>query len=199
VLVGAFAQYVLIGGDGVRLHEEVLHAGGWVRDTTRPFARLENLSTLESVLSRALADGTEAAPSVRERLVGHWPRVSEGLLSALEWRKRTRLATLERELRERRESEQERITANLDQFAESLRAALVEEEGDTLFSATALKVPRELKQWQEDRNAWETRLSQLGAERDQELVYIARRYQNMQHYLFPVAVVFVIPKREAIR
>ncbi|MFE3047669.1 DISARM system SNF2-like helicase DrmD [Streptomyces albidoflavus] len=199
VLVGAFAQYVLIGGDGVRLHEEVLHAGGWVRDTARPFVRLENLSTLESVLSRALADGTEAAPSVQERLVGHWPKVSEGLLSALEWRKRNRLTTLERELRERRESEQGRITANLDQFAASLRAALAEEEGDTLFSTTELKVARELKQWQEDRKAWETRLTQLGAERDQELAHIARRYQNMQDYLFPVAVVFVIPKREAIR
>jgi hypothetical protein len=28
-LVGAYSRFVLVGADGVRLHEEVLHAGGW--------------------------------------------------------------------------------------------------------------------------------------------------------------------------
>ncbi|WP_406088485.1 DISARM system SNF2-like helicase DrmD [Kitasatospora purpeofusca] len=200
VLVGAYARYVLVGADGVRLHEEVLHAGGWVRDTARPFARLENLGLLSSFLDRALTDGFEAAPALRERLVASWPRVRSGLVAALEWRQNVRLSSLENKLEQRRASEQERITANLEQFAASLRAALAEDdEEDALFSTADLKDARELKQWRDDRKSWDARLKRLDAERDQELAAIAARYQGLQHFLFPAAVVFVVPKREAVR
>jgi len=43
VLVGAYSRFVLVGADGVRLHEEVLYAGGWAPENGR-FRRLENLT-----------------------------------------------------------------------------------------------------------------------------------------------------------
>ena len=37
-LVGAYSRFVLVGADGIRLHEEVLYAGGWLREDGRSAA-----------------------------------------------------------------------------------------------------------------------------------------------------------------
>jgi len=199
-LVGAYARYVLVGAVGVRLYEEVLYAGGWVRDAARPFARLENLTTLGSILDKALTEGVEAAPALRERMVEAWPRVRDGVVSALEWRKNSRLTSLENKLEQRKAADQARISSNLTQFATSLRSALAEDQDeDALFSEIDLKDARELKQWRDDRQAWQDRLDRLDDERDRELAAIAARYHQPQDHLFPVAVIFVIPRREAVR
>lgn len=203
VCVGAFSRFLLVGADGVRLHEEVLYAGGWAPESGR-FRRLENLGVLGGILDRALSSGTPAAPPVQNRLVSRWPRVRDGLLAAIDWRAATRRESLERKLAQRREAEQQRITANLDQFAATLRSALASHDADdaeeALFSRVAAeRSEAELAQFRRDRRAWEERLAGLEAERDRELAAIADRYRDPQPHLFPVAVVFVVPSREATR
>ena len=200
VLVAAYSRFVLVGVDGVRLHEEVLYAGGWAPEQGR-FRRLENLTTLGGILDRALASGTPASPVVQARLAARWPRVADGLLAAIDWRTRTRQDSLERKLRQRQEAEQQRIVDNLNQFAATLRRALADDDGeDALFSrAEVSKSKEELAQYRRDRQSWEERLSGLEAERDRELAVIAARYRDPKPHRFPVAVVFVVPTREAIR
>lgn len=203
VLVGAYSRFVLVGADGVRLHEEVLHAGGWAPESGR-FRRLENLSTLGGILDRALTSGTPASPPVQNRLASRWPRVRDGLLAAIEWRKATREESLERKLAQREEAERKRIAANLDRFAATLRSALASHDTDdaeeALFSRVeAERSSAELAQLRRDRRSWEERLAGLEAERDRELEAIAARYRDPRPHLFPVAVVFVVPKREATR
>jgi hypothetical protein len=44
-----------------------------------------------------------------------------------------------------------------------------------------------------------TWIAGLAAERDRELEAVAARYRDPQPHRFPVAVVFVVPKREATR
>ncbi|MEV0419145.1 DISARM system SNF2-like helicase DrmD [Streptosporangium canum] len=202
-LVGAFFRFVLVGGDGVRLHEEVLHAGGWVPETGR-FRRLENLTVLGGVLGRALAQGTPASAPVRHRLAGLWPKISESVVQSIDWRvdgKEQKRHQLERKLAHRMEAEQARVVATLDQFGATLRAKLAEnEEDDALFSRIeAARSREELDQYRKDRRSWEERLSRLAEERDRELAVIAARYRAPQPHRFPVAVVFVVPKREATR
>lgn len=202
VLVGAYSRFVLVGADGVRLHEEVLYAGGWAPEQGR-FRRLENLSTLGGILDRALTTGTSASGLVQARLAERWPRVTDGLLAAIDWRATTRREALERKLAQRQEAEQQRIVDNLDQFAATLRGALASdnrEVEDALISrAEASKSKDELAQYRKDRQSWEERLSALEAERDRELDVIAARYRDPKPHRFPVAVVFVVPKREATR
>ncbi|MEV5693045.1 DISARM system SNF2-like helicase DrmD [Micromonospora globbae] len=207
VLVGAYSRFVLVGADGVRLHEEVLYAGGWAPEQGR-FRRLENLGTLGGILDRALTTGTPASPIVQRRLAERWPRVADGLLAAIEWRTNTRQEALDRKLRQRLEAEQTRIRHNLDQFAASLRGALATPEDggdgqDSLFTTEQLvamsKSKEELAQYRKDRQSWEERLSALEAERDRELAAVAARYRDPKPHRFPVAVVFVVPKREATR
>ncbi|MFB9676061.1 DISARM system SNF2-like helicase DrmD [Streptosporangium vulgare] len=203
VLVGAFFRFVLVGGDGVRLHEEVLHAGGWIPENGR-FRRLENLTVLGGLLDRALTGGTPASAPVRHRLAGLWPKVGEAVLQSIDWRvdgKDQKRDQLERKLVQRMEAEQGRVADNLARFETALRARLAEnEDEDALFSRIeAAQSKEELDQYRKDRRSWEDRLSRLAEERDRELETIASRYRAPQPHRFPVAVVFVVPKREATR
>ncbi|MEH0934242.1 DISARM system SNF2-like helicase DrmD [Micromonospora psammae] len=200
VLVGAYSRFVLVGTDGVRLHEEVLYAGGWAPEHGR-FRRLENLGTLGGILDRALTTGSAASGLVEARLAERWPRVADGLLAAIDWRTGTRHEALKRKLDQRQAAEQQRIVDNLNQFAATLRGALADDDAeDALFSvAVAAKSKEELAQYRKDRQSWEERLSALEVERDRELAAVAARYRDPKPHRFPVAVVFVVPKREAIR
>ncbi|MEH0932757.1 DISARM system SNF2-like helicase DrmD [Micromonospora sp. CPCC 205558] len=200
VLVGAYSRFVLVGTDGVRLHEEVLYAGGWAPEHGR-FRRLDNLGTLGGILDRAITTGSAASGLVEKRLAERWPRVADGLLAAIDWRTATRHESLKRKLDQRQAAEQQRIIDNLDQFAATLRGALADDDAeDALFSlAVAAKSKEELAQYRKDRQSWEERLSALEVERDRELAAVAARYQDPKPHRFPVAVVFVVPKREATR
>lgn len=201
VLVGAYSRFVLVGADGVRLHEEVLYAGGWAPESGR-FRRLENLGTLGGILDRALTSGTDAPPPVKRRLAARWPRVSDGLLNAIEWRSNTRLESLRNRLSQREQEERSRINDVIDQFSATLRAKLAEDDDeDALFSTAQAKQAsqEELKQYRRDREMWQQRLESLDDERSRELEAVTARYSQQEPHRFPVAVVFVVPKREATR
>jgi superfamily II DNA or RNA helicase len=199
VLVGAYARFVLVGADGVRLHEEVLYAGGWAPENGR-FRRLENLTVLGGILDRALTSGTPVSDVVWKRVAARWDRIADGLLAAIDWRTSTRRESLGRKLAQRQEAERRRIIDNFDQFAATLRGALATDEEDALFSRLEVeKSKEELAQYRRDRQFWEERLTGLAAERDREVAAVEAPYRDPKPHRFPVAVVFVVPKREAIR
>ncbi len=91
---------------------------------------------------------------------------------------------------------------NFDQFAATLRGALHEDDGErgALFSRRRWRgAAEEVAQYRRDRASWEERLTGIAAERDRELAAVAARYRDQEPHRFPVAVVFVVPKREATR
>jgi hypothetical protein len=109
---------------------------------------------------------------------------------------------LEAKLTQRQEAEQQRIVDNFDQFAATLRGALQEDNGDAegaLFSRVEARRPEKAAQFRRDRASWEQRLTGIADERGRELAAVAARYRDRQPHRFPVAVVFVVPKREATR
>ncbi|MFG2257380.1 DISARM system SNF2-like helicase DrmD [Streptomyces mirabilis] len=201
-LVSAYARYVLVGADGTRLHEEVLYAGGWVGDTGR-FRRWESVNEQGRVLSQALTDGIEAAPHLRKELTEAWPKLRDPLYRSLEARSGELGRQLESRLADRRAEEERRITGTLDRFDATLRRKL-KEEGDGEGEQLALLSTHELtgherRQFEDDRRRWQERLEGLPAERERELAAIAARYREPRSHLFPAAVVFVIPAKEARR
>ena len=202
VLVGAYSRFVLVGADGVRLHEEVLYAGGWAPEQGR-FRRLENLTILGGILDRALTKGVTATDIVQARIAERWSRVADGLNAAVKWRAGTREEALHRKLDQRQQAERDRVNHNFDQFETSLRTAIDSDDANAemaLFSrAEASKTKDELAQYRRDRNRREERLSSLTAERQRELEAVDARYREPESHTFPVAVVFVVPKREATR
>jgi superfamily II DNA or RNA helicase len=200
-LVGAYSRFVLVGKDGIRLHEEILYAGGWMRkDGT--FRRVDSLSAVSGMLDRALTTGTQAAPQIQVRLAGQWPRAQQGLVNAIEHRKGERLASLTSKLKARQEAEEKTIRDNAARFGDGLRKKLAEAdpEEDALFSVVEGRGDeREIAQWRRDRENWETRLRELDARRDRELARVEARYAEVTPHSFPVAVIFAVPKREAVR
>ncbi|MFG2470142.1 DISARM system SNF2-like helicase DrmD [Streptomyces canus] len=201
-LVSAYARYVLVGTDGTRLHEEVLYSGGWFGDTGR-FRRWESVNEQGRVLSQALTEGVEAAPHLRKELTEAWPKLRDPLYRSLEARAGELGRQLESRLADRRAEEERRITATLDRFEATLRAKLKEEgegEGEQLaLLSTHELTGHERRQFEDDRRRWRERLEGLPAERERELAAIAARYREPRSHLFPAAVVFVIPAKEARR
>ncbi|WP_407111333.1 DISARM system SNF2-like helicase DrmD [Streptomyces sp. DSM 116494] len=202
-LVSAYARYVLVGADGVRLHEEILHAGGWFGDTGR-FRRWASVNTQRQTLHRALTEGRPAADHLRGPLADAWSRrLQQPLYESLRARAKDRRDGLLGALEQRQEDEKRRVRHTFERFENTLRAKL-REEGDGEGEQMAMFGTRELttvehRQYQEDRDRWQRRVENLPAERDRELAAVAARYQDPRDHLFPVAVVFVIPRKEAVR
>jgi len=200
-LVGAYSRFVLVGKDGIRLHEEILYAGGWLRaDGT--FRRLESLSALSGILDRALTHGTAAAPVIQARLAEQWRRSQSGLLAAIDHRTAERLASLTTKLTAREEAERQVITTGAARFEATLRKALAEyeTEEDALFSVVEGRGDeREIAQYRRDKANWEAKLNDLTARCDRELARVDARYAERTPHSFPVAVIFVVPRREAVR
>ncbi|MGH3567423.1 MAG: hypothetical protein ACRDRH_15590 [Pseudonocardia sp.] len=59
------------------------------------------------------------------------------------------------------------------------------------------KSNEELAQYRRDRRSWADRRTRLDVEREREPAAVTARYAGLQPHRFPVAVVFVVPRREA--
>ena len=200
-LVGAYSRFVLVGKDGIRLHEEILYACGWLREDGT-FRRVDSLSAVSGMLDRALTRGTAAAPAIQARLAAQWARARSGLITAIERRTEERLASLTAKLAARQEAERRVITTGAARFEATLRRALAESEAeeDALFSVVEGRGDeREIAQWRRDRENWQVKLDTLTANRDRELARVASRYAEITPHGFPVAVIFAVPRREAVR
>ncbi|MFE0762366.1 DISARM system SNF2-like helicase DrmD [Streptomyces smyrnaeus] len=199
-LASAYARFVLVGNDGVRLHEEIIHAGGWIGDKGW-LRRWQNVETQRAVLHDALTHGAPAAPHLCDSLASRWPGIRNGLTDSLTARRKERLDSVTTKLANRRTEEEKRVNDTFDRFDATLRAKL-REEGSGAGEQTALFSERELtsqeaRQYREDRERWQARRESIAAERDRELAAVAARYRDPQPFLFPVAVVFVVPAKEA--
>ena len=87
------ARLVLVGGDGRRLHEEVITAGGRVR--SGKYARW-NIGETNDALDAA---GYEPAGAAAEaHIAALWPRVADSVFAALEARSKERVESLVKKL-----------------------------------------------------------------------------------------------------
>ncbi|MGW0981102.1 DISARM system SNF2-like helicase DrmD [Streptomyces xiamenensis] len=202
-LVSAYARFVLVGSDGTRLHEEILHAGGWLGENGW-LRRWESVGEQRRTLHHALTRGTKAEPYLTRPYVQQWnDRISKRLDASLQARARELRASLDNRLAQRRQEETARVDATFDRFDATLRDRLKEEgQGDneqTVLFGTHELTGAEQRQHREDRQRWKRRLDALGTERAREHAAIAARYGDLRSHLFPVAVVFVIPHKEAIQ
>ena len=182
-------RLLVIGGDNQRVHEELITAGGHVREGR--FARM-NVSEVEA----ALAAGTDqSAPGfVEDTLQTLWPKIEAATLAALDARVQDRTKNLQKLLDERSEREVTQITAVMTELARSIEAALGEKGADQLvFDFTV----DEKAQRERDLASLRHRLSQIPAEIVREAAHLRGRYRDPQPRLFPLAVTFLVPRRAA--
>ncbi|HRW07273.1 MAG TPA: DISARM system SNF2-like helicase DrmD [Caldilineaceae bacterium] len=180
------ARLVVIGGDSQRLHEELIFAGGQVRQGV--FRRFDALYQIEELLAAATDEA--APPQIEQDIAEFWPNVRQNLRRSLEVRQEERTNSLVRRLEERQEKELTDIRAILNELAGSIRRELHNEpEQLSLFNL------EERQQYARNVSALEARLAQIPAEIAAEEEVIRRRYADPQPRLFPVAVTWIVPAR----
>jgi len=183
------ARLVVVGGNSTRLHEEVIVAGGEIREGR--FRRL-NVGETERLVD-AETDG-EPSEGVRARLRSLWPNIEGSLRSALEVRTTEKLKSLERTLAERRAKEEADIRAVLGELERRIQEEL-DKQPEYVQLHLPLFGPSEQEQYNRNVAALRTRLAEIPDELEHELETIRTRYEVVQPRMFPMAVTFLVPAR----
>lgn len=184
----AHARLVVIGGDSHRLHEEIITAGGIIRQGR--FSRL-NVGQTEKALQSAL--DTAVSAQTQQQLIDIWPDIRPNLERALEVRAQNLTGRMERLLRERAEKEMQDIEAILTELARAIENELAE----PTYRQLELFSDNERNQLTRNTQALQARLEQIPAEIEAEQEAIRARYADPEPRLFPVAVTFLVPARLA--
>ncbi len=186
--VVAHGRLVVLGADNQRLHEELIFAGGLLREGR--FARFGSLRETQSVLDSALPN--EPPEAVKERLNALWSSHREGLLRSLEVRMRDRTANLGRWLEERAEKEAGDTRVILEELEKSIRTELEDEPAQLELFSTP-----EREQFDRNKGALWARLETIPDEIERETRAIRARYADPTPRLFPVSVTYLIPEKIA--
>ena len=186
--VVAYGRLLVLGGDQQRLHEEVITAGGVLREGR--FSRFKSLLAMRQALDATLAD--PVPETIQQQLVAIWDNYADALLQSLEVRQSERTASLEKALQERCEKEVADITAIMTELRQSILYELTEAEQPqqlSIFSDT------ERDQFDRNRSSLQARLDQIPEEIEQETALIRARFANPTARLFPLAITFLVPKK----
>jgi superfamily II DNA/RNA helicase len=186
----AHARLLILGGDNQRLHEEVIAAGGYLREGR--FVRM-NEGQLKEALSAAQDRGV--SKQMQQDLATTWPKHKDILVQALEGRMRERSASLQKTLAARAEKEQRDIRGILIELQQSIRNELQQPEVVQLQLGGFSQDERQ--QYERNLSALEERAHQIDEEITQEVKRIQERFADPQPRLFPVAVTYLVPERLA--
>ena len=184
----AHGRLVVLGGDNHRVHEEVIMAGGLIKE-----GRLTRMNVGETKAALDAATDDQAPEAVENRLLELWPKLEPALMVALDARRDDRTRNLKGFLEARAEREVESMSSILNE----LRAA-IEAELDTKIDPQAEFSFVEKEQFQRDLGNLRKRLADIPDEIKREAKHLRERYRDPQPRLFPVAVTFLVPPR-AIR
>lgn len=186
-VVVAYGRLVILGGDQQRLNEEVITAGGVIREGR--FRRL-NVLQLNQFLQAATPD--PVPERVKTTLADLWDVYGEPLKASLEKRMGDRLAALQKQLMEREQQELDDIATILTELQRSIEKELNESDRPRQLELfTAL----EQEQFERNRQSLQFRLSQIPAEITTEQALIRQRYANPTPRLFPLAIAFLVPPK----
>ena len=184
----AHARLVIVGDDRHRLHEEVIRAGGLVRQGR--FARLA-VGQIDSALQASLP--VLPSPEMLGELREVWPRIESALVSALDARKADRMQYLTNTLARRQEKDVTDMTSILEELRRSIEAELHEPP----VEQQVLWASEEKEQLRRNLDSLRARVAAIPDEIVRETTAIKRRYANPDARLFPVAVTFLVPKAMA--
>jgi len=187
--VVAHARLVVIGGDSQRLHEEIIAAGGQIREAR--FSRFGSLREMQDAL--AAATGGEPSEGVKRKLLDLWPRTAEAVHQALDARMRDRADGLKKMLAERAAKEVADITTILTELETAIRGQL----NDPFYQQSFLPgfAPAEQEQFERNVDALRRRLGEIPGEVKKESEAIRARFADPQPRMFPVAVTFLVPQK----
>lgn len=190
----AHARLLILGGDNQRLHEELITAGGYLRDQGR-FERM-NESQLKAVQVAITPQDHLVPEPVRQRLAARWESLRPSLVNALEARMKARSESQRKKLAERAEKEQQDIRSILSELKQQITEEIQQLSGPVQLTLAGFNND-ERQQIKDDLSALSARAEQIDAEIEQEVQRIQQRFADPQARLFPVAVMYIVPERFA--
>lgn len=181
----AFGRLVVLGKDNHRLHEELISAGGVIREGR--FRRL-NVTQTQDAVKAALP---QAAPdSIKNRLRDMWGGIEPALIQSLDARMADRTKNLQNFLEERAKKESDDIRSILNELGNNIRKEL----GSGLPEQLLLWPDPEREALERNRDAIKARLDLIPEEIEREVAAIKNKYIDPTPRLFPVAVMFLVPQ-----
>jgi hypothetical protein len=193
----AVTRLVLVGGAGLRLHEEVFLAG--TRLARRQAVGRERA---EELLEQALDHpGLEPVPAlVAEQLARAWndtaaDGIQSRVLAAIDERTARRRSDVEAQLSSRKQADRSRVIDIFERFSTTLRDALARAEAIDDNPQLSL-FDDERRQSERDLREIRRRIETLSDERQRELDAVERRYEDARAWEFPAAVVFALAQRD---
>lgn len=185
----AHARLVVIGGDCHRLHEEIITAGGLVREGR--FARFGTLREMQDAL--AAATDHEPSKAIQKKLLDLWPKNADSLRQALDARMKDRTDGLKKTLIERAEKE----AADIETILNELKRAIQDELDEPEYRQLQLFSTPEREQFERNVDALRARVLAIPDEIKRETAAIMARFADPQPRMFPVAVTFLVPEKMA--
>ena len=188
--VVCYGRLVVIGGRGDRLHEELITAGGKLRE-----GKLDPKGVEEVRQWLEAATANEPGETTKANLAEVWPNISDRLRRELDVRSKARVQSLDSKLDLRATEDKAKVRAILTELERNIRGELDDPwwKQISLFEQSEL----ERRQLEENVDGLQARLAQLPGELERETSAIDQRFANRQTHLFPVAVTWLIPQRMA--
>jgi hypothetical protein len=182
----AVARLVLAAPDGKRLHEEIIAAGGRIRESR--FRRWETVGEVNEALRAGGAKKVSA--DVVKPYADLWPSIELQVFAALEARGRQRAESLASRLKAQAQEDEEAVVAILGELERSIRDRL----GNVQLLLPIDDPDRnDLEAFERDREALERRLEALPEEVEAEQARVRARYTDPEPHLFPAAVMLLLP------
>lgn len=183
------ARLVLVGGEGIRLHEEIISAGGLIQDGKglRRFNVGDTRSALEAETSK------EVSAKIKNEFKAMWPKLETPLVQAMEARMKDRIESMQKLLEERKQKEIQDTRSVLNE----LKIMIERELADPDYQQLELWSNSEREQYNRNVAALRLRLKQIPDEMEKEIESVNKRYADPQPRLFPVAVTFLVPEKYA--
>jgi SNF2 family DNA or RNA helicase len=195
----SFARLVVVGGQSELLHEELIMAGGTLREGR--FKQMENEELKHKLLNTAWSE--QPSPEMMARLLAAWPQFREQVGKALNTRLRQRSEPVLKKILQRCDKEVENLSQIMDELAQNIQTQLQKGNqelvevgsGETLPIEALLKELNqdEMRQFRRDQDNLSYRLQQIPAEKARECAAIRQRYSQPQTRLFPVGVTWYVP------
>ncbi|MGI8412950.1 MAG: DISARM system SNF2-like helicase DrmD [Solirubrobacteraceae bacterium] len=180
----AHARLVVLGGDSRRLHEELIAAGGLLRE-----GRLVRFNVGQVQAALRAATDTPAPATLLERFAARWDVYAEALRAALDARLAERAASLRRALSDRAEKEIADSTAILSELRRAIEGELAEPDVRQL----PLFSDPEREQFERNVASLRNRVERIPEEIAQEAAAIRARFAAPQARLFPVGITILVP------
>lgn len=186
----AHSRLVVIGGNKERLHEEIIHAGGFIKEGR--FKRIDTEKEKNDIMDSAFDE--EPSNEIKNKFVDLWTSCKDPLIKALEARMESRFKSLKNKIEEKSTKEADDITKIMNELLETIKKELNEPEFEQLeIKFTEL----EKDQLKRDKESLKHRMEKIPSEIEKEVKAIKNRFSDPTPRIFPVAVTWYIPERFA--